>query len=153
MTNLGITHDDDDQDAVDAVIEKIRAAMDLALLDLRLTPQILAAALGVIEAVDDTATLNLDDEELQDEYDQGRAVGARLPGGVDVDQRFGSYGIYVGADDGSCEIAVTVVKGDDDVWVIEPSSDKGEGAFRVTLPDGTHLFGPRRPPSGDGDAG
>lgn len=45
---------------------------------------LLAAALGVLEA-DSNTTEHLDDDDLQEEYDQGRNLGAKLPGGVDYE--------------------------------------------------------------------
>lgn len=63
---------------------QLRRAIHVALGDPSVTREILAAALGVLEAVGDGATFNPGDD-LIDVYDAGRALGAPLPGGVDHD--------------------------------------------------------------------
>ncbi len=71
------------------VIDKVRAAMRDAAP--RASRFMLAAALGVLEAGGGTTT-NLDDEDLMDEYDLGRALGAVLAGGVDHDPDNAGHG-------------------------------------------------------------
>lgn len=62
--------------------KELRLALFAAMDDRRVSEEMLATAIGVLEGCRDSATYN-PGEALIGRYDEGRELGASLPGGVD----------------------------------------------------------------------